>query len=235
MVIRARLEMAEEATGRLLDSLVEVDDAWCRAPSLLSGWSRGHVLTHLARNADGLRGMVAGAAEGREVTMYGPGDAREKDIEAGADRSASALVDDVRQSASALFATCLGADDAVWEATPEWRNGRRQPLSDVPVARVVEVELHRVDLGAGYSPAEWPAPHASLLLDSALARLAGAPDPPAVRVQADGEDTSRGSDAPDAVLVSGTAADLVVWLTARGDGEGLRCDRPLPALPAAWS
>jgi len=235
MQIRARLEMAEDATGRLLDALTDADDAWCRASSLLPGWSRGHVLTHLARNADGLRGMVAGVAEGRAVTMYGPGDARETDIEAGAHRSADALVDDVRQSASALFATCIGAPDEVWEAEPEWRNGRRQPLSDVPVARVVEVELHRVDLGAGYTPADWPAPHASLLLDAALARLAGAVDPPAMRVHVDGEDAARGSQAPDAVDVSGSAADLVVWLTGRGDGSGLRSDGPLPVLPGAWS
>lgn len=235
LVTRARLEMVEDATGRLLDALVGVDDAWCRAPSRLPGWSRGHLLTHLARNADGLRGMLAGAAEGREVTMYGPGDARETDIEAGADRSATELVDDVRQSASALFATCLGVPDAVWKATPQWRNRRRQPLSDVPGARVVEVELHRVDLGAGYSSADWPAPHASLLLDAALTRLSGAPDPPAVRVLVDGEDAARGSDSPDAVEVSGAADDLAVWLTGRDAGDHLRCDVPLPALPAAWS
>ena len=29
-------------------------DADVRAPSLLPGWSRGHVLTHIARNADGI-------------------------------------------------------------------------------------------------------------------------------------------------------------------------------------
>ncbi len=235
MQIRARLEMAEDATGRLLDSLAEVDDAWCRAPSLLPGWSRGHLLTHLARNADGIRGMVAGAAEGREVTMYGTGDARETDIEAGAHRSASELVDDVRQSSSALFATCLGVPDAVWEATPEWRNGRRQRLSDAPVVRVVELELHRVDLDAGYTPADWPAPHASLLVEAGLKRLGFVPDPPAVRVRVDGEDTTRGSDAPDAVEVSGSAADLVLWLTGRSDGAGLHCDGQLPTLPAAWS
>ncbi len=234
-LVRARLEMAEEATGRLLDSLADVDDAWCRAPSRLPDWSRGHVLTHLARNADGLRGMLEAAAEGRQASMYGPGDARERDIQAGASRSATELVEDVRQSSQALFATCLSVPDEAWGATPEWRAGRRQALADLPVARLVEVELHRFDLDAGYSPAEWPPAHASLLLDAAVQRLGLVADTPAVRIEADGEDTARGSTAPDATTVTGSAPDLVVWLTGRGPGEGVDCDGPLPQLPAAWS
>jgi hypothetical protein len=41
------------ATGRLLRTASRLSDADVRAPSLLPGGSRGHVLTHLARNADG--------------------------------------------------------------------------------------------------------------------------------------------------------------------------------------
>ena len=46
--------------------------------SRLPGWSRGHLLSHLARNADGVRGMVEGAIVGEEREQYphgarGPG------------------------------------------------------------------------------------------------------------------------------------------------------------------
>jgi maleylpyruvate isomerase len=232
--VQKRLAVAAEATGRLLDSLEGIDDAWCRAASRLPGWTRGHVLTHLARNADGLVRLVTTTAEGHSAGLYGPGDAREAEIEAGAGRPSAELVDDVRDSAARLDTTCRAVPDQVWETVTEWRAGRRQPLRDVPVARVVEVEIHRVDLGAGYEPADWPDTSTKLLLAAALARLSGAPSPPLLRLEVDGEDAPRGSDDPDATVVSGPGHELVTWLTGRGDGAGLRCERQLPDLPAAW-
>ncbi|OLB67261.1 MAG: hypothetical protein AUI10_00520 [Actinobacteria bacterium 13_2_20CM_2_72_6] len=35
--------------------------------------------------------------------------------------------------------------------------GARLPASQVLVRRLVEVELHHTDLGAGYGPGDWPA------------------------------------------------------------------------------
>lgn len=232
--VRERLAVADDATERLLEALRGVDDAWCRAPSRLPDWSRGHVLTHLARNADGLRRLATSTAEGRSAGMYGPGGAREADIAAGADRSADELVDDVRSSAVRLAETCTSLPDHLWDVVTEWRAGRRQPLRDVPVARAVEVELHRVDLADGYTPADWPDASSDLLLAAALARAAGAPNPLRLRVYVDGQAEPRGSDDPDAT-VSGPAHRLVAWLTGRGDGSGLRSDDPLPDPPAAWS
>ncbi|MFF9641495.1 maleylpyruvate isomerase N-terminal domain-containing protein [Kitasatospora aureofaciens] len=61
----AELARIHAATGLLLRTAARLCDADARAPSLLPGWSRGHVLTHLARNADGPRpphGAAAGPA-----------------------------------------------------------------------------------------------------------------------------------------------------------------------------
>ncbi len=41
-----------EATERLLATAARLTDEDLRAPSLLPGWTRGHVLAHVARNAD---------------------------------------------------------------------------------------------------------------------------------------------------------------------------------------
>jgi len=232
--IEAALGLAEAATGRLLDALADVDDAWCRAPSLLPDWSRGHVLTHLARNADALARLARATADGRAVSMYGPEGAREADIEAGAGRDAATLVDDVRTSAARLSDTCRTVPDTVWDEVREWRPGRSQPLRTIPVARLVEAEAHRVDLGAGYVPADWPASSCNLLLSTALTRLAGAPSPPLLRVHPDGQ-PPRGSDEPEAPTVSGPIHELVWWLMGRDDGSRLSCTGPLPDLPAAWA
>ncbi|MBO0806817.1 MAG: maleylpyruvate isomerase family mycothiol-dependent enzyme, partial [Actinobacteria bacterium] len=91
------LEEVRLATGRLLDSASSLSDADARGASLLPGWSRGHVLTHLARNADAQRRMISGAVTGQRVQQY-PGGARgrAREIEDGAHRPAAELLADLR-------------------------------------------------------------------------------------------------------------------------------------------
>ena len=52
------------AQDGLLAALRDLDDAAARRPSLLPGWSVGHVLTHIARNADSVVWRLEGAAAG---------------------------------------------------------------------------------------------------------------------------------------------------------------------------
>ena len=78
-------------------SASRMTDEDCRVPSLLPGWSRGHVLAHWARNADGQTRMLQAAMRGEVVGQYPGGDPqREADIEAGAARPAPVLLQDVR-------------------------------------------------------------------------------------------------------------------------------------------
>ena len=55
------------ATTRYLGALTVLTDEDMRAPSLLPRWSRGHVVTHLARNADALCNLVHWAESGVET------------------------------------------------------------------------------------------------------------------------------------------------------------------------
>jgi Mycothiol maleylpyruvate isomerase N-terminal domain len=72
-----------EGQQRAEDADAGLDDARLREPSRLAGWSRGHVLSHLARNADALVNLLAWARTGVESRMYAtPGD-REEGINAG--------------------------------------------------------------------------------------------------------------------------------------------------------
>jgi maleylpyruvate isomerase len=70
-----------------------------RISSLLPGWTRGHVLTHLARNADGGSRLLTWARTGTPSAEYPSLEARATQIEAGAGRSAAELVADARASA----------------------------------------------------------------------------------------------------------------------------------------
>ncbi|HUR14020.1 MAG TPA: maleylpyruvate isomerase N-terminal domain-containing protein [Mycobacteriales bacterium] len=101
--------------ARLLTAVEGLSDAEVRAPSLLPGWSVGHVLTHLARNADSVVRRLVAAAEQRQVTQYeGGADGRAADIEAGAGRPAAELLRDLAEACAALDARVAVVTDEVW-------------------------------------------------------------------------------------------------------------------------
>ena len=91
------------AAHERLHTLVErIDDDDARRETALEGWTVGHLLTHLARNADSHRGIVEGAQRGEVVPQYPGGPAqRNGDIERGFSRSARELVDRPESSRSA--------------------------------------------------------------------------------------------------------------------------------------
>ena len=93
----AALRTSTAALVRGIDAEQWADED-ARAPSLLPNWSRGHVLTHIARNADGIARAMSGALRGEVVRRYPNGTAgRNADIEAGAVRSVAELAADVRE------------------------------------------------------------------------------------------------------------------------------------------
>src|SRR5947199_2888238 len=98
------LDRLAAATDRVLATATALSEAQAREPSLLPGWSRGHVLTHIARNADGMVNLLRWARTGTQTPMYASAESRAADIEAGAGRPAADLAADVRESAAALSA-----------------------------------------------------------------------------------------------------------------------------------
>lgn len=126
-------------------------------PSLLPNWTVGHVLTHISRNADALRGLLEAALRGEEAAMYpGGAEQRRADIEAGAHRGAVGLSLDVRSSAAALEATFELMTPAAWSGSGSAPFGPVL-MDDVPMRRWRETVVHHADLGLEYSWADWPS------------------------------------------------------------------------------
>jgi maleylpyruvate isomerase len=170
----AALAGCRVAHARLLDSLGGIDDVTVAGPSRLPGWTVGHVLTHLARQADSHVRMLDGAAGGDIVDQYEGGpEGRADQIETGAGRPSDEQVADVAASLARLEAT--------WEKTPEevWARGFARTTrgelvacADLPFRRWREVEVHHADLGLDLGPESWSA----LFVDTELPRtLAGLP------------------------------------------------------------
>ena len=157
---------------RLLAVLDTLNDSQARQASLLPAWSVGHVLTHLARNAESHVRMLEGAARGEVLTQYAGGaESRNADIELGAGRSAAELVADVRATIYQL--------ESVWAHTSAegWQGRGLSLMGEVPMTDLVfrrwrETEIHRVDLGLGYTVAEWPADYVRIDLARMTAQWA---------------------------------------------------------------
>lgn len=149
------------AHRRLLALLERVDDAVVGAATALPGWTVGHLLTHLARNADSFTGLFAAAARGEVGRQY-PGGAAQRngDIELGAARPAAELVADVERSVHELEQAWQDATPAVWASSGATVLGPA-PLDDTPARRWREVVVHLDDLAPGFGgepdPDAWPA------------------------------------------------------------------------------
>ncbi|MGL5927843.1 MAG: maleylpyruvate isomerase N-terminal domain-containing protein [Dermatophilaceae bacterium] len=167
------LSVLASHTTRLLVSARGLDDP--ARPSLCAGWTRGHVLTHLARNADGLTALVRAAVDGSGETMYAGDAERDADIDAGASRPLDVLVADVESSAAALAAALsrLTADHAERpaERTP---GGQVLRTGALPLLRLREVVYHHVDLDAGFGFADVEPPLVATFLAGEYERLGDA-------------------------------------------------------------
>ena len=141
---------ATAAHARLLAAVEGLTDGDVGRPSLLPGWTVGHVLSHLARNADSHARILTAAAAGDSVEQYAGGrPARETGIEVGARRPVVELVDDVRSSAAGLEGLWGTLADEAWDGHGFNADGERWPCAQLPFHRWREVEVHLVDLGIG--------------------------------------------------------------------------------------
>ncbi|MGH3655545.1 MAG: maleylpyruvate isomerase N-terminal domain-containing protein, partial [Micromonosporaceae bacterium] len=95
----AVLDDVARATDRVLATCRGLSDADLAADSLLPGWSRGHVLAHIARNADSLVNLLTWAGTGVETPQYVSQQVRDADIETGAPRPVAEQIADLRASA----------------------------------------------------------------------------------------------------------------------------------------
>jgi maleylpyruvate isomerase len=210
------------------------DDAFAK-PSALPGWTRAHVLTHVARNADAMVNLITWARTGVPTPAYTSRDDRDADIETGAGRSAEEIRDDLIASSDRLAAAVRDTPEQAWSARIADTRGRPMIASDVLWLRAREVWIHAIDLDAGASFTDLPRPMLRELLTDAAATLGARPDfPRLLLAPTDEQRTWTVGEGAEPLEVRGTAAELAAWLLGRSKGRELRTaegKRP-PSLPA---
>jgi maleylpyruvate isomerase len=232
----------ELASGTLADASARLvrtvdgfhGDDWA-APSLLPGWQRAHVVAHLALNAEGmaraLRGLVGDSDSDPPRTMYDSDDQRARDIAELAVRKASEIRAHLLGAVTILGEAIGAVPDDLWETRVERTpGGRTMRAGAFPGMRWRELEIHHVDLDAGYTRAAWSLAFAEHLLDAMTKRLR-----PEHAFQVTPLDSQRtwvlGDSESQVPVVTGPATDLAWWLTGRPAPDTLSSSRgELPTI-----
>ncbi len=217
--VRKRLHTA---TAALLGDTIRLDDEAWRAPTRLPGWTRAHVASHIARNADALRHLVEEFLAGHTTTLYADNVARAEEVQTGSLRDGLDQQIDLDTSAGQLDTTLdllgqSGRTDPLWLTSRVWI-----PAPVVSVARLAEVILHYIDLDCGFTPEQIDAADARWLAAFELTRAVGDPRIPPLLVHTESGLTGRTGDPAQAVIGTVNAPDVQMlgWIGGR---------RPLPA------
>ncbi|MFV0450828.1 MAG: maleylpyruvate isomerase family mycothiol-dependent enzyme [Propioniciclava sp.] len=212
------LKRIADATQLLLGQTISItDDQWHQA-SVLPGWSRAHVASHIARNADALRVVVSATMAGDPTPMYPSSNAKYNAIERGAERDGLELQVDLDTSAGELARLC--------ERVPDWLMpvkllGGAYPLAVITLIRLQEVTMHHLDLDCGFTwegidivPARWLFGWITLLMrdDASL---------PAIDLESASGETASLGGVGERRTVTGPDAALWAWLIGRTAGDGL--------------
>jgi maleylpyruvate isomerase len=171
--------MADDETPKPTADLAAVDDAFelflgatagltdddVRAPSLLPGWTRAHVLCHVARSGEADARTVEGAIRGQILEKYPGGEeVRTREIEAGVPRGAGELRADLVATQAELTAAWARVEDGMWDRETRTPAGPRSVAGTVH-ARRREILVHLVDLDIGVGADALPADYVSADVD----------------------------------------------------------------------
>ena len=131
----------------LLERLGGLTDDMVARPSLLPEWTVGHVLAHIAHQGDSVTRLFLAAEEGEIADQYEGGfAARVAAINETASRTAAEHVSDVRRSIYALEGAIASARQG-WYGSARMVSGIEVRVTDLPMRRWREVEVHMGDLG----------------------------------------------------------------------------------------
>jgi maleylpyruvate isomerase len=169
------LGWAEHGAKLVHEGLSALDEAAFSAASELPGWTRRHVVAHVAANADAIGNLVHWAATGERTPMYSSPEQRAADIEAGSRRTGDELRRWFDASAARLSEAMAALTPKQWTTEVVTAQGRTLPASESPWLRAREVMVHAVDLGTGTTFADLPSDFLHALCADVIAKRGNVP------------------------------------------------------------
>lgn len=215
--LRAELHKAADVVTSLASTLAEAD---VPAPSALPGWTRGHVLAHIAGISNAMARQLEYAARGETVELYDGGyDGRTKAIEICAGHALAQHRADVDSALErALRAFDALDDDASgaggWHAPISYRGG---VVLDGGFALWRELVIHSSDLNTGRGPETWSRQFCEHLFSFLAARV---PEDQRLVLQPLGLPPVTIGNGGRSTVVSGMVTDIAAWLAGREPSLG---------------
>lgn len=234
--LAATLLLARRGSAFFSRKLNELSDDELYEPSLLTGWTRAHLVAHVGYNARALTRLTEWAATGVETPMYASPEQRNAEIDLGATLPAQALRNLSDHAIVHLNVEWRDLPEDAWGNLVKTAQGRTVPVSETAWMRAREVWLHAIDLGNGGSIADLPAEFIDRLLPEivALWKTRGDAVPPLVLTPTDRRDVTLTLDdsATETDTLSGPAASLLAWATGRShSGLSLASGAAVPVAP----
>jgi maleylpyruvate isomerase len=216
--LAATLLLARRGSAFFARKVAELSDAEFSEPSLLTGWTRSHLIAHVGYNARALCRLTEWAATGIETPMYASPSQRNDEIELGATLTPQALRNLSEHAIVHLNVEWRDLSAEAWGAEVKTAQGRTVPASETAWMRAREVWLHAIDLGNGASISDLPAEFVDRLLPEVVAlwKTRGDAVPNLVLRPTDraGVDHRLDDAASDPTVVSGPSAQLLAWRPA---------------------
>ena len=214
-----RLEWSIRATRsgtEVLLSLIEEVEKDLGASSLLPGWSRAHVLAHVAHNAEALLRLLKWASTGVETPMYSSPEQRDAQIEETSRQPGNDLKRNVHRTALDLDRALSSHPEEAWQAKVRTARGRPILASEIPWMRCREVWMHGIDLAVGAPAARLPDDVIDALLDDVFASFEARGDvPPIVFEPTDRTRIWRIGSSGSSKVLRGKASDTLCWMVGR--------------------
>jgi maleylpyruvate isomerase len=219
----------QRESGMMMATVASLAEDELRKPSKCGGWTRAHVITHLARGADALANLATWAVTGQETAAYKSREDRDVDIEAGAKRAAAELVADLEQANARLLGAFWALKDGVQvETLPSLFSGEINAFS-LPARRTTELIIHHDDLDTTW---EWHEADSDSILDAidvCVLRLQANPDSPGLQIVAGEGDVWTVGDG--SYRIEGYYDELLPFLAREQVEQGLQFEGQLPKLP----
>lgn len=217
--------------GELFVAAVTAEGFDLDAPSLLPGWSRRHVIAHIAANAEALSNLVHWAATGIETPMYASVEARLAGIEEGRKLPADELIAWVDAATEKLDSGMAALTDSQWQTPVVTAQGRTVAATELPWLRSREVNVHTVDLAAGIGFDELTAGFCAALSDDIVAKRSAAPGPAVTLATTDSAHTWTLPGVGEGARVEGSVGELAAYLAGRPSSAHTPDGAALPVLP----
>ena len=235
------LSNMEAAASDFRGRIASLTDADVRAPSRLPGWSRGHVLAHVAGVAGAMARQLEYAARGETIDLYeGGSDGRNRAIEEGSVRSADRLRGELDDALDRALSAFRNLGDADWTAPISYRGG---VVRDGGLALWRELVIHGTDLGTGGEADAWSPQFCEHLFGFLSARVPAGmrlrvqPFGMAPRVLSANPESALSPASPsengpsvnsawikttsiNTISVNGMATDIAAWLAGRTPNLG---------------